>query len=147
MILAQANVALFRWSLDDPKMHEFVSQIDTMNVLAESSPGFIWRETDTVDSQNWPSPYATPLLFFNLSVWKDVESLWRYVYKTEHIEVLKRRAEWTEEIGTSPLIMWWIQEDQRPTPMDAVERFQALNNGATCEGVFTFLNPNSAPLN
>ena len=71
MILAQANAALFRWSLTDARMSEFVTRIDQTHELAERSPGFIWRYADTYDPAAQPEPFNNPLLFFNMSVWHE----------------------------------------------------------------------------
>jgi len=41
--LAQVNIAHMRAPLDDPLMAGFVAQLETINALADASPGFIWR--------------------------------------------------------------------------------------------------------
>ena len=120
-------------------MAEFVSQIDTMNQLAESSDGFIWRFNEEYDSTGLPAPFDDPLLFFNMSVWRDVESLRHYVFQSAHVKMLQRKTEWTRPAGTSPLAMWWFDDDERmPTVDDAIGRFIALNNGDNSIPVFTF---------
>lgn len=43
--LAQINIARTLAPLDDPLMADFVAQLDEINALADSSPGFIWRST------------------------------------------------------------------------------------------------------
>jgi hypothetical protein len=50
MLLAQSNIALSIWPLDDPRMEGFVSRLAAINQLAESSAGFVWRHTDDYDS-------------------------------------------------------------------------------------------------
>jgi hypothetical protein len=48
--LAQANLAHMRAAQDDPLLADFVAQLDTINALAEVSPGFVWRYvSDTRD--------------------------------------------------------------------------------------------------
>lgn len=139
MLLAQSNIALFRWPLTDPRMAGFVSQIDTMNLLAESSHGFVWRFTDPYESTGLPTPFGDPLLFFNMSVWRDVESLRSYVFQSEHVEMLQRKSEWTRPTGTPPLVMWWLDDDEAmPTVHDAIARFEALQNDSNSGDVFTF---------
>ena len=44
--LAQMNIARMLYPLDDPKMEGFTSQLETINALAERSPGFVWRLKD-----------------------------------------------------------------------------------------------------
>ena len=41
--LAQINIGRLIAPIDDPRIAGFVSQLDAINALAESSPGFIWR--------------------------------------------------------------------------------------------------------
>ncbi|MBI1732137.1 MAG: DUF3291 domain-containing protein, partial [Gammaproteobacteria bacterium] len=41
--LAQLNVAAMKVPLESPAMAEFVANLDRINALADSSPGFIWR--------------------------------------------------------------------------------------------------------
>ena len=41
--LAQLNIATLLASLDDPRLAEFVANLDRINELAEEAPGFIWR--------------------------------------------------------------------------------------------------------
>ena len=43
VLLAQANIAIFRWPLTDPRMADFVERIPKVNQIAESADGFIWR--------------------------------------------------------------------------------------------------------
>jgi hypothetical protein len=41
--LAQLNVGIIRGPMDSPIMAEFSANLDRINALAESSPGFVWR--------------------------------------------------------------------------------------------------------
>jgi len=142
MLLAQANVALSNWPLDDPRMEGFVSRLDAMNQLAESSDGFVWRHTDDYDPAGCSPPFDHPLLFFNMSVWTDIVSLRNCVFRSEHAQMLRRKTEWTQSAGIAPLAMWWISADgDMPTVSDAIARFTALENeGGACPDVFSFAN-------
>ena len=46
--LAQVNIAVAKYSDDDPKFAGFVDNLDRIYALAESTPGFVWRHV-TVD--------------------------------------------------------------------------------------------------
>lgn len=50
--LAQLNIGRLHASIDSPEIAEFANALDTINALAESSPGFVWRLKDG------PSPEA-----------------------------------------------------------------------------------------
>ena len=42
--IAEINVARMKGiNINDPIMKEFVDNLDKVNALAESSPGFVWR--------------------------------------------------------------------------------------------------------
>ena len=47
---AQLNIGRFRYPTDDPRMAEFMDNLDRINALAERSEGFVWRLKD--DSNN-----------------------------------------------------------------------------------------------
>lgn len=138
MHLAQANVATMRATYDDPLMDDFLEQLDPINALADSSPGFVWRLVgDDVDA------YAARLfgidrMLFNMSVWQSVEALEAYVYNSNHIGVLRRRNKWFEKPARSPFVLWWVDEGHVPTIDEAKERFDLLWNNGPSPSAFTF---------
>lgn len=83
--LAQLNIATLHEPLNHPASAAFVENLDPINSLAEANDGFIWRLTDE-DGQS--SSYVeapdndNPLLIVNYSIWRDVESLHEFVFKT-----------------------------------------------------------------
>ena len=125
MNLSQANVALFRWPTGDVRMREFVARIESTNRLAESSPGFVWRYQGEYDPAGRLPPFDDPLLFFNMSVWRDAESLQHFVFRTEHAELLKRKDEWTRPAPVRPLVTWQIEDGSRPSVDEAIARLLA----------------------
>jgi Domain of unknown function (DUF3291) len=54
--LAQLNIGRIRYSLDDPRMADFVNNLDRVNAIAEHTPGFVWRLQD--DSGNATAIHA-----------------------------------------------------------------------------------------
>ena len=47
--LAQLNISrIIPETMEDPIMADFVAQLDTINALAESSKGFVWRLKGTI---------------------------------------------------------------------------------------------------
>jgi len=79
--LAQVNIARFRVPADDPVNADFVDNLDRVNAIAETQPGFVWRligsGNDALDLQ----AFDDPLIITNLSVWTDVRSLVDFVYR------------------------------------------------------------------
>jgi hypothetical protein len=84
-LLAQLNIAAMKEPLESPSMADFVANLDRINSLADSAPGFVWRFTDDPPD----NPFG-PMTLINMSVWRDVDSLSDYVHKSAHVEVLRR---------------------------------------------------------
>jgi heme-degrading monooxygenase HmoA len=83
--LAQINIGRLVAPIDDPKIAEFVAQLDTINQLAESSPGFIWR-MQSEQGNATDIPYNDdPFMISNLSVWESIEDLQAFTYRSQHI--------------------------------------------------------------
>lgn len=127
--VAQLNVARLLAPLDHPDTEEFVAALDDINGLGELSPGFVWRLTDDDGSS---SSYVEipgntdPMLIVNFTVWKDVESLREFVYKTAHVAYLRRRREWFQPAEVASAVCWWIPADTIPTLEEAVQRLNLL---------------------
>ena len=93
--LAQLNIGVIRGPIDSPVMAGFVANLDRINALAERSPGFVWRLQTEEGNATAIRPYPeNENMAVNLSVWKDVDALRRFVFQSEHIEIMRRRAEW-----------------------------------------------------
>ncbi|MGH7497550.1 MAG: DUF3291 domain-containing protein [Gemmatimonadales bacterium] len=55
--LAQVNIGRARGEMTDPVMAEFVGRLAEINVLADASPGFVWRlQTEDGDATLWWVP-------------------------------------------------------------------------------------------
>jgi len=79
--LAQLNIAVLKAPLESPVMAEFVANLDRINAVAEAAPGFVWR----LQTEEGDATALRPLgenVLVNMSVWRDVEALNRYVYKS-----------------------------------------------------------------
>jgi Domain of unknown function (DUF3291) len=123
--LAQFNIARARYPLDDPRMTEFVDNVARVNALAEKIEGFVWRLQDASGHAMGMTVYDDPRILPNLTVWKDVEALERFVFRTLHSRFYTRREEWFERIEP-PLVMWWIKAGHRPGLSEGVERLDHL---------------------
>ena len=143
--LAEFNMAPALYPLDDPRMAEFVANLDRINGLAEQSPGFVWRMVEANGADTAQELFGDPRLLINLSVWDSVESLFDYVYRSQHLEFWKRRHEWFATDARPQTVMWWIPIGTRPTVFDAAERLAQLRaHGPTAEA-FTFKHRVPAP--
>ncbi len=123
--LAQFNIARVRYPLDDPRMTEFVENVERVNKLAEQIDGFVWRLQDATGHAMNMTVYDDPRILPNLAVWENVEALERFVWQTLHRRFYGRRREWFEPIET-PLVLWWIPAGHRPDLVEAVARLDHL---------------------
>jgi hypothetical protein len=119
--LAQFNIARIKYPLDDPRMGEFAENVARVNALAEQIEGFVWRLQDESGNAMGMTVYDDPNVLPNLTVWKDVEALERFVWKTVHSRFFGRREEWFEPLDT-PLVMWWVPAGARPSMDEGVAR-------------------------
>jgi hypothetical protein len=142
--LAQINIGNLAAPLDSPQLKDFVDNLGRINALAESSPGFAWRLVGNGNDATSLRPLGDNVIV-NLSVWRDVESLRNYVYKTAHVEILKRKREWFTRMADAYMALWWVPEGHEPTVAEAVARLEHLRkHGATAQA-FTFGEAFSAP--
>ena len=123
--LAQLNIAMLREPLESPGMADFVANLERINALAEASPGYIWRLQDEAGDATAIRPFGAEVLV-NLSLWRDVQSLSDYVYKSAHSEMLKRRREWFDKAEQAHMVLWWVPADHRPGVEEAAERLAHL---------------------
>jgi hypothetical protein len=144
--LAQLNVATMKESLESPSMADFVANLDRINALAESSPGFVWRLQTEEGDATAMRPMGEETLV-NISVWKDAESLNKYVYESAHVEIMRRRKEWFERMREAYVVLWWVPRGHRPTSSEAITKLELLrSNGPTKEAFTlrkTFLPPDA----
>jgi hypothetical protein len=136
--LAQFNIARCRWPLEDPRMAGFVDFLDEINGLGDRSPGFVWRLQDDSGTATSIRPYDDPEIIINMSVWDSPESLRDYAYRSAHAERFRRRREWFEAMDGPVLVLWWVPEGERPTPIEGKARLDRLSAEGPTEHAFTF---------
>jgi hypothetical protein len=110
--------------LEDPLMADFVAKLDSINALADDSPGFVWRLQTDEGNATYLRPYDDDQILFNLSVWQTLEDLLRFVYRSAHVEVLRRRQEWFEKFDGSYLALWWVPDTHIPSVDEAKQRLE-----------------------
>ncbi len=147
--VAQLNVGRLRAPLDHPDTREFVDALDAINSLGEESPGFVWRlvDEDGASSSYVDVPGNTdPMFVVNFTVWEDVDSLRDFVYKTAHVDYLRRRREWFEALGDAATVCWWIPAGTTPTLEDAMDRLNQLRTNGPSPHAWPLNRPQPAPV-
>lgn len=143
--LAQINIAHSRGVRDDPVMKGFMDRLDEINAIADSSPGFVWRLQTEEGDATAIQAFDDPLLLVNVSVWQDIESLKRFVYKSLHVDLIQDRDAWFTKMQESHQALWWIPEGHLPSVEEAREKLEYLQANGPSETVFTFSKPFEAP--
>ncbi len=140
MPLAEFNFGTLRYPWDDPRLRDFQDNLDRVNGLAQRSDGFIWMlDEDGMDAvQNDPEGplSARPNTASTLSVWRDAESLWRFVEKTLHGHFMRRGGEWFEAEDRSHLVIWEVPEGHIPSVAEGMAQWSALQTHGDTAQVF-----------
>ena len=139
MHLAQVNVARALAPLDSARLADFARALEPMNLLAERSPGFLWR-LEGADMETAPALriYPDGEILINLSVWRSVETLRDYTYNSGHAHYVKRRKEWFSAFGRPHYVLWWVEEGHRPSAEEARQRLDRLHEQGPTADAFTF---------
>ena len=135
--LAQLNIAVAKELLTSPGMADFVNNLERINALAESAPGFIWRLQDEGGNATSLRPFDADTLV-NMSVWRDVQSLKAYVYASAHMDFVRRRQEWFERVREAMVVLWWVPVGHQPTVQEGVLKLEQLRSHGPSEEAFTF---------
>lgn len=134
--LAQYNIIKLKDRLDSPVIKEFRDFLGPVNLLAEESPGFVWRLKDTSgeSAADVETPYDDELIFINMSIWTSFEELKAYTYQTVHSYFLKNRKKWSDKLDITRAVMWWVPVGEIPTAFQGKEKLDMLNEkGSTPE--------------
>jgi hypothetical protein len=143
--LAEINIATFRVPVSDPVNAGFVAQLDRVNALAESAPGFVWRLVGDGNNALDIQAFDNPNTAVNMSVWKDVDSLMSFVYRNEeHRAIMRRRREWFDRMEFY-VALWWIEAGHRPTIAEGKARLDMLSRVGPSAHAFLFNKPFPPP--
>ncbi len=136
--LAQINVARMLYPLDDPRMAGFVARLDRVNALADAAPGFVWRLQDESGNATGLNPFPDPMMIVNMSVWRSLEALFAFVYRSGHTEPLHLRKDWFEKPAEAHMALWWLPAGELPTLDHGRTRLEHLRRHGPTADAFTF---------
>lgn len=136
--LAQVNIAVCKYAYEDSRFSGFVDNLDRINAIADAAPGFVWRYLNVDGDDEVANVFGEQDLIFNMSVWQSKDSLLDYVYKTDHVDILRRRANWFVPQKRPILALWWVPEGTIPTVADARQRLEQLAKSGPSVEAFTF---------
>ena len=127
--LAELNVGRLLAPTDDPRVADFMDNLDRINGLGKRMPGFVWM----MEGSGEPGTGNTeakvdgdPQHVTNLTVWENAPSLQTFVFDTVHKQFYDRRAEWFEVMGKMNFVMWWVPAGHKPTLDEALSKLADL---------------------
>lgn len=137
--IAQVNIGRILGEMDSPVMKEFKDNLDPINALAESTPGFVWRlKGDDTNDATSIRVYEDRYLLVNMSTWENIDALFGYVYTSAHTPYIKRRREWFEKLTIPMMALWWVPAGYEPTALEAKARLEHLDQHGATPHAFTF---------
>jgi hypothetical protein len=136
--IAQVNIGRIKAELDDAIMYGFVSRLDEINALADTSAGFVWRLQANGGNATYLRPYQDERTLLNMSVWESVEDLRHYVYHTAHVELMRKRQAWFERFVGAYTALWWVPIGHIPGIDEAKKRLAHLDAHGPTEFAFDF---------
>jgi hypothetical protein len=135
--IAQLNIGRARGPIDGPVMAEFMALLDPVNAVADASPGFVWRLQTEEGNATALRPYEDDRMIVNMSVWESIDALAAFVYRSGHVDVMRRRREWFE-LMKPYMVLWWVAAGAIPTVDEAKERLEHLRVNGPTPYAFTF---------
>jgi hypothetical protein len=136
--LAQYNLARLLALLDDPRIADFVANLQRINELGDRSPGFVWRLQTEDGTSTSVRVRDDELVIVNFTVWESVEALFEFTYRSDHVEMYRRRREWFEAPTETYIVLWWVPAGHIPTVEEADERLDYLRAHGPTPYAFTF---------
>jgi hypothetical protein len=138
MHLAQFNIAEAIAPMDSPVMADFINNTDRINALAEESPGFVWRFTDKGEDAYSVRAFDSDFILVNMSVWRDRDSLFQFVYQSGHMEIFRRKKEWFSKLPKMHMVLWYVEPGHQPTVLEGKERLDYLQKQGESKYAFSF---------
>lgn len=143
--IAQFNVARMIASLDDSVMQGFAKGLEPINNMADESPGFVWRLKDDNGDATSIQAYEDEAILVNMSVWESLDALKQFVYRSAHLDFLRKKAAWFKPLAGPSLVLWWIQQGHIPTLAEGKQRLEMLGVCGPSQDAFTFAQSFPAP--
>ena len=138
--IAQINIGTMVAATDDPAVAEFMDNLERINAIADSAPGFVWRLQTEAGNATEIQISPNPLTLVNMSVWDSVDALKEYVYRSDHIDFFRRRAEWFEP-DAKRVALWHVAAGTIPQLDEAVRRVAFLERNGATPYAFGFTRP------
>ena len=136
--IAELNIGRALAPIDAPLLDDFNAALDPINALADRAPGFVWRlQTDEGNATAIRPFDDDDRMIINMSVWDSIDALAAFVYRSDHVAVMRRRREWFERIQVF-MVLWWVPAGHTPSVEEAIARLEHLRLHGPTPHAFTF---------
>ena len=136
--LAPLNIARMKFSPGHPGMKDFTDALDPVNASADASQGFVWRMISDEDTSTEREAFEDSGWLVNMSVWKSLKDLKRYIATPLHLSIMRRRAEWFENHDQATMVLWWVKNGHQPDFPEAMNRLEHLRKNGPNAYAFGF---------
>ena len=143
--LAQVNIAFAKYDYEDPAFAGFVDNLDRIYALAEATPGFVWRHVSVDGDPEAKKIYASDDIIFNMSVWESYQAMHDFVFKTDHVDILRQRAKWFIPQRGPIMALWWHEAGTIPSIVESKHRLDLLAQRGPTQDAFNFRQFFEAP--
>ena len=146
--LAELNIGRLIAPRADPRVADFMNNLDRINGLGKRMPGYVWMmEGDEGEGNTATAIDGDPQYIPNLTVWETPAHLQTFVYDTLHAKFMHRRAEWFEVLGEMHFVMWWVPVGHKPTLAEALAKLEHLRIHCDSDDAFgwDYMRANMAP--
>ena len=140
--LAEINIGRLAAPLDSPQLKDFVDNLDRINAIADATPGFVWRLKGDGNNATDLRPFEDDsMMAINMSVWTDMAALGAYVYRSDHIQIMRRRREFFEVPTEAFMTLWWVPAGHIPSVAEGIERLEHFRRHGPTSHAFSFRQP------
>ena len=135
--LTELNIGRLIAPRADPRVADFMNNLDRINGLGKRMPGYVWMiEGDEGEGNTATAIDGDPRYIPNLTVWETPAQLQTFVYDTLHAKFMHRRAEWFEVLGEMHFVMWWVPVGYKPTLAEALAKLEHLRSHCDSDDAF-----------
>lgn len=138
--LVQANFGEWDMSQFSPERFQAFSSLGGQIMQrVDQGSGFIWAAgTSFYEDENVSRIFNNSAIIFNLSVWRDLESLKAFVYTGNHLFALKSNKNWFKKLDGRVYALWWIKAGELPTIELAKSKLDLINAIGPSSAAFDF---------
>ena len=93
--LAELNIGRLLVDVDDPRVADFMNNLDRINGLGKRMPSFVWMSEGSGEpgTGNTEMKIAgDPRFIVNMTAWSDAVSLKTFAFDTLHAKFMERKA-------------------------------------------------------